>query len=210
MPLARLATPFDHPDFIFEPKMDGFRAVAYVEGGACRLVSRNRNMFKTFKPLAKAIAQDLAGHTAILDGEIVRPGPDGRPLFYELMRRRGPFCFYAFDLLWLDGSDLRQQPLLERKRALRKLLPLEPRAVRYVEHVASGTKLFRAVCELDMEGIVAKQAAGLYTPEATTWVKIKNPAYSQAVGRADFFDREHGKLSRLRRGLFRLIRFFRR
>jgi bifunctional non-homologous end joining protein LigD len=93
----------------------------------------------------------------ILDGEIVRPGPDGRPLFYELMRRRGPFCFYAFDLLWLDGSDLRQQPLLDRKRALRKLLPLKPRAVRYVEHVASGTELFRAICELDMEGIVAKQ-----------------------------------------------------
>jgi ATP-dependent DNA ligase len=50
-------------------------------------------MFKTFKPLAKAIAQDLAGRSAIQDGEIVRPGPDGRPLFYELMRRRGPFCF---------------------------------------------------------------------------------------------------------------------
>jgi bifunctional non-homologous end joining protein LigD len=162
MPLARLATPFDHPDFIFEPKMDGFRAVAYVEGGACRLVSRNRNMFKTFKPLAKAIAQDLSGRSAILDGEIVRPGPDGRPL-------------------------------LERKALLRKLLPLEPRAARYVEHVASGTELFRAVCELDMEGIVAKQAAGLYTPERTSWVKIKNPTYSQAAGRSDFFDRRRAQ-----------------
>jgi hypothetical protein len=61
---------------------------------------------------------------------------------------------------------------LERKALLRKLLPLRQRAVRYVEHVASGTALFRAICELDMEGIVAKQAGGLYTPEATTWVKI--------------------------------------
>jgi bifunctional non-homologous end joining protein LigD len=178
---------------IFEPKLDGFRAVAYVEDGACRLVSRNRNAFKTFEPLAQAIAQDLSGRSAILDGEIVRPGPDGRPLFYELMRRRGPFCFYAFDLLWLDGSDLRQQPLLERKRALRKLVPLSPQAVRYVEHVASGTDLFRAICELDMEGIVAKQAAGLYTPERTSWVKIKNRAYSQAVGRSDFFDRRRAR-----------------
>jgi hypothetical protein len=59
MPLARFDAPFDHPDWIFEPKMDGFRAVAYVEGGACRLVSRNRNAFKTFEPLAQAIAQDL-------------------------------------------------------------------------------------------------------------------------------------------------------
>src|SRR5215471_12390924 len=77
--------------------LDGFRAIAYVEGGTCRLVSRNWNAFKTFAPLAEAIGQELAPHTAIRDGEIVRPGPDGRPMFYELMRRRGPFCFYAFE-----------------------------------------------------------------------------------------------------------------
>lgn len=59
----------------------------------------------------------------------------------------------------------------------------------YVDHVASGTDLFRVACEMDMEGIVAKLAAGQNTPEATTWVKIKNPAYSQAAGRLDFFDR---------------------
>jgi ATP-dependent DNA ligase len=73
--------------------------------------------------LAQAIAQDLSGRSAILDGEIVHPGPDGRPMFYELMRPpRGPFCFYAFDLLWLDGTDLRDRPLFERKKLLRKLL----------------------------------------------------------------------------------------
>ena len=55
MPLARFDAPFEHPDWIFEPKMDRFRAVAYVEGGACRLVSRKRNAFKTFEPLAQAI-----------------------------------------------------------------------------------------------------------------------------------------------------------
>jgi ATP-dependent DNA ligase len=61
--------------------------------------------------------------------------------------------------------------------------------VLYVEHVASGTDLFRAICERDLEGVVARQASASYTPEATTWVKIKNRAYSQAVGREDFFDR---------------------
>jgi bifunctional non-homologous end joining protein LigD len=103
----------------------------------------------------------------------VHPGPDGRPLFYELVRSRGhgPFAFYAFDLVWLDGGDLREQPLLERKRALRKLAPLSPQALRYVDHVASGTELFRAICELDTEGIVAKQAVGLYTPGRTSWVR---------------------------------------
>jgi bifunctional non-homologous end joining protein LigD len=95
-------------------------------------------------------------------------------MFYELMRRRGPFCFYAFDLLWLDGRDLRDRPLLERKRLLRKLLPRCAQSVLYVEHVESGSDLFRVICERDMEGVVAKQASGRYTPEATTWVKIKN------------------------------------
>ena len=79
-------------------------------------------------------------------------------MFYELMRRHGPFCFYAFDLLWLNGSDLRDRPLLERKSLLRKLLPRHPKSVLYVEHVASGTDLFRVICDRDMEGIVAKQA----------------------------------------------------
>ena len=189
MPLAHFDAPFEHPDWIFEPKLDGFRAVAYVEGGTCRLVSRNGNAFKTFEPLAQAIAQDLSGRPAILDGEIVRPGPDGRPMFYELMRRRGPFCFYAFDLLWLDGSDLRDRPLLERKRLLRKLLPRYARSVLYVDHVASGMDLFRVICDRDMEGVVAKQASARYTPDATTWVKVKNRHYSQAAGRQDFFNR---------------------
>jgi hypothetical protein len=107
----------------------------------------------------------------------------------ELMRRRGPFCFYAFDLLWLDGRDLRDLPLSERKTLLRKLLPRPSQSVLYVNHFASGTDLSRVICDRDMEGIVAKQASAKYTPEATTWVKIKNREYSQAVGREDFFDR---------------------
>jgi bifunctional non-homologous end joining protein LigD len=110
-------------------------------------------------------------------------------MFYALMRRRGAFCYYAFDLLWLDGSDLRDQSLLKRKALLRSLLRQPARAVRYVEHVTNGMDLFRVICERDMEGVVAKQPSAGYTPEATTWVKIKNRQYSQAVGREDFFDR---------------------
>jgi bifunctional non-homologous end joining protein LigD len=112
--------------------------------------------------------------SAIPDGEIVRPGAAGRPMFYELMRRRGSFCFYAFDLVWLDGRDLRDLALSERKALLRKLLPRKAHAVLYVEHVASGTDLFRVICERDMEGIVAKLSKAQYTPDATTWVKIRN------------------------------------
>ena len=121
--------PFNHPDWIFEPKFDGFRAVAYIDDGAFRLISRNGNVFRTLGTLAQAIAQDLSGRSAILDGEIVRPGPDGRPMFYELLPRRGPFCFYAFDLSWLDGSDLRDRPLFERNNLLPKLLPRRSKSV---------------------------------------------------------------------------------
>jgi ATP-dependent DNA ligase len=84
------------------------------------------------------------------------------------------------------GGDLRDLVLLKRKRLLRKLLP---QSILYVRHFESGADLFRVICERDMEGIVAKQANARYTPEATTWVKIKNREYSQAAGREDFFDR---------------------
>jgi ATP-dependent DNA ligase len=109
------------------------------------------------------------------------------------MRRRGPTCYYAFDLLWLDGKDLRERPLLERKACLRKLLPRHPHSVLYVDHVTAGTELFRVVCERDMEGIVAKLGSAPYAPDETTWVKIKNQHYSQAVGRHDFFDRRRAR-----------------
>jgi len=187
MPLARLAEPFDHQDWIFELKYDGFRALAAIENGRCRLISRNRNAFKSFPGLCAGIANAIRGE-AILDGEIVYLGRDGVPRFYDLMRRRGPQCFYAFDLLWLDGEDLRGRPLVERKRLLRRIV--KP-PVLFADHVlAEGTALFQAVRERDLEGIVAKLANGRYEPAATTWVKIKNPDYSQAVGRADFFDRK--------------------
>jgi bifunctional non-homologous end joining protein LigD len=189
MPLARLHAPFDHADWIFEPKLNGFRALAYVENGKARLVSRNRNTYKSFPELTAALAGALNARDAILDGEIVHLDDDGMPQFYDLMRRRRPQHFYAFDLVWLNGRDLQALALVKRKRLLRGVVPRQPSPVLYVDHVARrGAELFEAVCTRYMEGIVAKLANGLYTPESTTWVKIKNRAYSQAEGRADFFD----------------------
>jgi ATP-dependent DNA ligase len=72
---------------------------------------------------------------------------------------------------------------------VRSLIPPQPSPLLYVDHVAAtGTALFQAVCDRDMEGVVAKLARGAYTPGETTWVKIKNPGYSQAEGRAEFFE----------------------
>ena len=120
---ARIAAPFDHPDWLFELKQDGYRAFAYIENGKCELVSRKQNVYERFGPLAAALASELRVKNAIIDGEIVCLDGQGRSLFLELLRHRSVNpVLYAFDLLWLDGNDLRGLPLIERKRRLRRLI----------------------------------------------------------------------------------------
>jgi ATP-dependent DNA ligase len=90
MPLAVLAEPFDHPDWLFEVKYDGFRALAYIELGRTRLVSRKGNAYKSFNILCGAIGETLRVRNAILDGEIVHLEAAGKPQFYSLLHRRSP------------------------------------------------------------------------------------------------------------------------
>jgi len=125
MPLTRFHEPFSDPDWIFEVKHDGFRALAYVVEGHCRLLSRRNHAYKSFGTLCESIAADLKVTDAVLDGEIVCLSQDGRSQFGRLMHRRGDPHLYAFDLLWLNGEDLREWPLLDRKRALRKIMPTQ-------------------------------------------------------------------------------------
>jgi bifunctional non-homologous end joining protein LigD len=173
--------------------------LAYVEDGTARLVSRNGNTFKTFPGLTAAIGPATACRNAVLDGEIVHLAKDGTPDFFALMRRRTPQHFCAFDLLWLDGRDVRGLPLTERKRLLRRIVPRDLSPVLYVDHVEGrGVDLFQAVCEADMEGIVAKRASGLYTPDETSWVKIKNRSYSQMEGRWEWFEERHTRTTLVR------------
>jgi len=189
MPLKRLRELFDHPDWIFEIKHDGLRGLAYLENGAARLLSRSGNTFKSFAGLCAGLAAEVPVRNCILDGEIVCLAPDGRALFDKLLYRRAEPYFYAFDCLWLDGRDLRGLPLVERKRLLRDMVPPQPSRLLYVDHLAGrGLDLYRAVCEKDLEGIVAKLAESPYGTEPSTWLKIKNPAYSQAVGRRQRFE----------------------
>lgn len=196
MPLAVLREPFDHPDWLFEIKYDGFRALAYIEHGSVRLVSRKGNVYKSFDNLCGKIAESVRVQNAILDGEIVHLDAVGKPLFYSLVRRRSPQQFVAFDVLWLNGKDLRQTPLSERKRILRSVVPVGSTTVLFADHIdANGTELFRAVCDQDLEGIVAKRRDGLYTPGETTWVKIKNPRYSQMDGRRELFERRRSAVA---------------
>jgi ATP-dependent DNA ligase len=95
--------------------------------------------------------------------------------------------FFAFDLVWLDGNDLRQTPLIERKKKLRKLIERSLCSeVLYAQHVErNGKLLFEEVCSRNREGMVAKRRMSVYAERG--WLKIKNPKYSQAVGRQDMF-----------------------
>jgi bifunctional non-homologous end joining protein LigD len=144
---TRIRASFDDPDFVWELKHDGFRALAYTEDGACRLISRKQIQYKSFTGLVTALA-GLRVHNAILDGEIVSLGPDGRSQFMDLMRRRTrDALYYVFDLLWLDGQDLRPLPLLDRKAALRQILKLSRvPALLYADHVEGiGRSFYKAV-----------------------------------------------------------------
>jgi bifunctional non-homologous end joining protein LigD len=193
MPLRRHPHAFDHPDWIFELKYDGFRTLAQFRGGECQLVSRNGNRFASFTPLADELASIVRVRTAVLDGEIVCVDQDGRPQFYDLLYRRRPPYFFAFDLLFHNGEDLRFLPLTERKDRLRALLRRSSGPMLAVDHVEeTGTALFERVCALDLEGIVAKHRFGPYLSdrEASTWLKIRNPHYSQWAGRHEAFERD--------------------
>jgi len=123
LPLGRARAPFSHPDWLFELKWDRFRALARIEHGKCRLISRNRNEFKSFRALNEALSDDLKDRAVVLDGEIVCLDDAGKPEFRDLLFRRGEPRFVGFDLLWCDGQDFRYSPLIERKHKLRSILP---------------------------------------------------------------------------------------
>ena len=123
MRLLCIPEPFDHPDVIYEPKLDGFRALAQVCGHHCELVSRNGHTFKQWPQLAEEIAHAVRAFSCVLDGEVCCLNPDGHTNFKRLLfRREWPF-FYSFDVLSIDGEDLTGSPLLERKRRLRRVMP---------------------------------------------------------------------------------------
>lgn len=194
MPLGRVCEPFSDASWLFEIKWDGFRALAYIDQGECRLVSRNGNAFKSFPSLSESLPAELRARSAVLDGEIVCLDRHGKSQFKELLFRRGEPRFYAFDLLHLDGEDLHYLPLVDRKLRLRSVVPEMSERLLFCDHVSGdGEGLFRIACEADLEGIVAKWKYGPYLMDQhTTWLKIRNPEYTQWAGREELFERERG------------------
>jgi len=142
-----------------------------------------------FEALGEQMAGMLEIDEAIIDGEVVAVDETGRPQFYDLLRRRAQAPAYvAFDLLWVDGADLRSLPLGERRERLQAILPAtSPIISEALSVTGRGRDLFELICSNDLEGIVAKRLRDPYEPRVR-WLKIKNPDYSQKEGRGDLFN----------------------
>ncbi len=187
-----LATPsakaFDDPDWLFEIKWDGYRAIAFIEDGRVRLVSRSQNDLTAQFPELGSLPQFIKAHRAILDGEIVALDDKGRPSFSLMQQRTGfhpgkrrlerregvPVIYYAFDLLYLDGLDLRRVALEQRKRLLQEKITAGE-VIQYSDHYGEkGLDLFAAAKKRELEGIVAKKRNSVYEEKrSTNWLKIK-------------------------------------
>jgi bifunctional non-homologous end joining protein LigD len=127
---------------------------------------------------------------AVPELRIVCIDRDGVSRFYHLLDHKHEPVLYAFDLLWHDGVDLRQQPLWERKQRLEQLVRKSGLRIVYAQHVEKdGKDLFREICARDLEGVVAKRKWSVYRDDGTGWLKIKNRTYSQAEGRHELLTR---------------------
>ena len=182
--------PFDSPDFTYEPKWDGVRTIAFVDGGEVRLQTRNLLDCTKQYPEATQAAEALTGaYHAILDGEIVALDEKGVPSFQRLqprmhvsdestvrkLRKSTPVIYQVFDILYADGEDLTRKPLRERLRRLDEALTPMGSIRRSEGFPGTGVALFEAAREQGIEGIVAKRLDSIYQPGARSpaWVKIK-------------------------------------
>jgi len=175
--------------WLHEIKYDGYRVRLVVEGGAARVLTRGGQEWNDRMGALARAAAALPVTSALLDGEAVVFGADGTPDFGELQHALATgeddrIVFLAFDLLYLDGRDLRAEPLARRKEMLRALLERAPASpIRFAEHLAGeGAEFLAASCALALEGAVSKRADAPYRPGRTTeWRKTKCRARQEFV-----------------------------
>ncbi len=178
--------PFSDPNWLFEIKWDGIRALSWISGGSVNLRARSGGDITKRYPELASLPETLAAHEAILDGEIVALDKSGHSDFERLQERmhvrapseqlvtQVPVVYFVFDLLYCDGYDLREAPLLQRKQLLQKLLHTSER-VRFSDHqLEHGKELFDLAGQSGLEGIVAKRADSRYVSERSgSWLKLK-------------------------------------
>jgi bifunctional non-homologous end joining protein LigD len=172
---TRRADPFDDAAFLFEIKLDGFRAIADTIHD--KVLSKNLNVLNRFQHLLDTLPTGF-----IFDGEIVALADDDRLIFNDLMFGRREPLFVPFDVLVADGENVTALSLkIVRRYRLQKLDWV----------IGEGKAAFQAVCDLDLEGIVAKRMTDAYEPGKTKWWKVLNRGYSQKEGRHELFERRY-------------------
>ncbi|TCZ70513.1 DNA ligase D [Flaviaesturariibacter aridisoli] len=185
--LATLSTEaFSHPDWQFEIKWDGYRAIAYLDGSKVSLRSRNNLSFNdAYAPIVSALRTWKL--PAVVDGEIVVLDEEGRADFGALQQwkrtGKGHLYYYVFDLLWVDGVDLRDKPLTERRALLKQLLP-EGSLLRYSEAIEEyGKDFFEMVRKSGLEGMIAKDGNAPYRDgqRSDRWLKVKAVERREAI-----------------------------
>ncbi|NLK38306.1 MAG: DNA ligase D [Epulopiscium sp.] len=180
--LAKLVSKVpDGDDWIYEMKYDGYRIVAFVEGNEARLITRNGNDYQQqFYDIASSLINWAAGRSMVLDGEMVITDATGKTDFQALQNylknaKTEKLTYIVFDILALDGKDLRNHTILQRKEILEDLMKDAPLNLYYSRYVKGrGKESFMAACEAGMEGIVGKKADSSYSGGRNGgWIKLK-------------------------------------
>lgn len=178
---------FNSPDWIYELKYDGYRAVAHIHKGTVSLQSRNAiNFNEKFAPIVRELEQ--LEHDAVLDGEVVFVNKEGVPKFQELqnypdIKAKGALQYMVFDILYLNGHNTVDLPLLDRKSLVKDLIP-ESDIVQYCDHIEDmGKTLFEKALASGMEGIIAKKKGSSYDVgyRSEHWLKLKSTSSSEAL-----------------------------
>ncbi|MFM0441808.1 hypothetical protein PQQ84_35985 [Paraburkholderia strydomiana] len=182
--LPQLATLADRPpssgDWSYEIKFDGYRLMTRIERGAVKLFTRNGHDWTARMPQLAQACKVLQVDNAWLDGGAVVPDSGGRPDFNALQnafdrRSTAQIVMFAFDLLWLNDTDLREQPLRVRRALLRDLMQESvPQAVRFSEDFPQDpVSLVASACKMKLEGIIAKRADAPYrSGRSADWIKL--------------------------------------
>lgn len=185
--LASLSrTPFDDKDWVYEIKWDGYRAIAELGNDDPRFYSRNGIDFsQRFPSIVQALKK--ISHKAILDGEVVLFNEKNLPDFQKLQLYENhlnyPLLYYVFDILELDGKNMRDLPLIDRKKILKKLVG-KNKTIRYCDHIEeTGTAFLQKAKEQGLEGVIAKKKDSVYTEgiRSKEWIKLKNVLSTEVV-----------------------------
>lgn len=177
---------FDNPDWIFEIKWDGYRAIAEINPSGNKLYSRNGLTFDKAYPKVFEALKSIK-KKAIIDGEVVVLDEYGKPNFQKLQNYKSNdkyvIQYYVFDCLELDGKSLTDLSLIERKEILKKIIP-KSEVIVFCDHVdTDGKALFREMKKMNLEGMIAKRKNSKYTlgKRSPDWLKIKNVQTQEAI-----------------------------